>query len=240
MLLAFALAAASSVAIAQSQAPRPMPPPRPATLQVTGHAQVSRPPDRVYIDIGVTTQAQTSEVATTQDAARVSAVLAAVKRASGPLVQLTTTEYSVTPSYHYPKSGGTPSIVGYSASNVVRVRLDDLSRIGRVIDAANRAGSNDVRNIRFALRDEETPRIEALREAALAAQEDARALASTLGLRIVRVLSATEPGPAEIPVYPQASAFRLSQAAAATPVEAGTIDTISTVTLTVEVAPVRR
>ena len=58
------------------------PPPRPATIQVTGQAKVSKPPDRVYIDIGVTTQARKSEAATEQNAIRVSAVIAAVKRAA--------------------------------------------------------------------------------------------------------------------------------------------------------------
>jgi uncharacterized protein len=213
---------------------------RPATLHVTGEAQVSEAPDRVYIDIGVTTQAQKSEVATTRNAARISAVLSAVKRVSGRGVQLTTTEYSVSPDYKYPPGGGTPRIAGYTASNVVEVRLDDLSRIGRVIDAATQAGSNNVQDIRFALRDEQAARTEALREAALNAQQDAQALAGALGLRVIRLLSVSGQSPEArpMPVYPQ---FSLAGARArVTPVEAGTIDVNATVTLTVEVAPARR
>src|SRR6185312_17540297 len=116
-----------------------------------GQAKVSKAPDRVYIDIGVTTQARKSEAATEQNATRVSAVIAAVKRATGANVQLTTMQYSVGPNYNYPRGGGAPTIIGYTASNVVQVRLDDLARVGRVIDAATQAGSNDVRDIRFAL-----------------------------------------------------------------------------------------
>ncbi len=190
----------------------------------------------------MTTQAQRSEVATTQNAAKASAIVAAVKRVSGPSAQLTTTEYSVSPDYNYPHDGGTPTIAGYTASNVVRVRLDDLIRIGRIIDAATRAGSNNVRDIRFALRDEQAARTEALREAAVNARQDARALAGALGLRIVRVWSVTEQSPeiAPVPVYPQAMEMRLAAAAPATPVEAGTLDVNATVTLTVEVAPAKR
>jgi uncharacterized protein len=216
--------------------------PRPATIQVTGQAKVSEAPDRVYIDIGVTTQAQKSEAATSQNAERISAVVAAVQRVSGPHAQLTTTEYSVTPNYQYPHDGGTATIVGYTASNMLRVRLDDLSRIGRVIDAATQAGSNNVQDIRFALRDEQAARTEALREAALDARQDARALAGALGLRVVRVLSVHEESPAVMPrrVYEQIPQFARVQAAPPTPVEAGTIDVNATVTLTVEVAPARR
>lgn len=240
MLVALALTAASSFAIAQPP-PGPRPPPSPATIQVSGQAKVSETPDRVYIDIGVTTQAQKSETATSQNAARVSAVVGAVKRAAGSGAQLTTTEYSVSPNYSYPHDGGTPSIVGYTASNVVRVRVDDLRKIGSAIDAATQAGANNVQDIRFALRDERAPRTQALREAALTAREDAQALADALGLRIVRVLAVGEQSPEArpIPIYPQAMRLAAAQAPA-TPVEAGTIDVNATVTLAVEVAPATR
>lgn len=242
-LLALALTAATSVAMAQSlPGPRPAPPPGPATILVTGQAKVSETPDRVYIDIGVTTQAQKSEAATSENAAKSSAIVAAVKRASGSGAQLTTTEYSVSPNYNYPRDGGSPGIVGYTASNVVRVRLDDLRRIGSVIDAATQAGSNNVQDIRFALRDEQTARAQALRQAALDARQDADALAEALGLEIVRILSVSEESPEvrPVPIYPQAMRFAAKASAPATPVEAGTLDVSATVTLTVEVAPTKR
>lgn len=238
MLLAVALTAASSWAIAQ---PSPPGQPRPATIQVTGRAQVSETPDRVYIDIGVTTQAQKSEAAASQNAKRLSDVIAALKRAAGPGAQLTTTQYSVSPNYTYPRGGGTPTVVGYTASNVVRIRLDDLGRIGRVIDAATEAGSNNIQDIRFALRDEQGPRSEALREAARNARQDADALAGALGLGVVRVVTVSEGGPEArpVPIYEQAVTVSAARAVR-TPVEAGTIDVSATVTLTVEVAPAKR
>jgi uncharacterized protein len=242
LLIAAALTAACAWTIAQpSLASPPAPPRRPATIQVTGHAQVSKAPDRVYIDIGVMTQAKKSASAADANATRVSTVIAAVRRAAGSGAQLTTTQYSVSPNYNYPRDGGTPAVTGYTASNMVQVRLDDLHRVGQAIDAATQAGANNVQDIRFALRDEEAPRAEALQEAARNARQDAEALAAALGLRIVRVLAVGEQAP-EIrpsPLYAQ----KLSLPAApvrATPVEAGTIDIDATVTLTVEVAPAKR
>ncbi|HUA26869.1 MAG TPA: SIMPL domain-containing protein [Steroidobacteraceae bacterium] len=238
--VAIALTAATSWAIAQ---PYPGSPavPRPATIQVTGEAQVSETPDRVYIDIGVSTRAPRSEDAASHNAARVATVIAAVKRAAGPDAQLTTTEYSVSPDYSYPRGGGTATVVGYTVSNVVQVRLDDLRRVGGVIDAATQAGSNTVQNIRFALRDEQVPRNQALRQAVLNASQDAGALADALGLKVVRVLAVDEGSPQVEPVYPRGRVFAQVQAAAApTPVETGTLDVSATVTLTVEVAPASR
>ncbi len=242
LLVAFALTAASSWAMAQpAPAYPPSTPQRPATIHVTGRAKVSQIPDRVYIDIGVTTQAPKSEAAAAQNATRLAAVIAALKRAAGPGAELSTTEYSVGPNYNYPRDGGTPTIVGYTVSNVVRIRLDDLRKIGRVIDAATQAGSNNVRDISFALRDEQAPRNEALREAALHARQDAEVLAGALGVRIVRVLSASEESPPVAPIFPQTRQFAAKMAAApATPVETGTIDINAIVSLTVEVAPEKR
>ncbi len=243
MLLAIALTAASSWAMAR---PLPESPPayrpQPATLQVTGRAQVSASPDRVYIDMGVTTRARKPEAAAARNAARLSAVIAAVKRAAGSGAQLTTTEYSITPTYNYPHNGGTPTLVGYTASNVVRVRVDDLRRIGPVIDAATQAGSNDVRGIRFALRDGQASRAEALHDAALNARQDAQALAGALGLRVVRVLSVAEQSPTVVPpvIYPQIRQFAKAEVAPPTPIEAGAIEVSATVTLTVAVAPAKR
>jgi hypothetical protein len=242
LLAAFALTAASSWALAQPYPGSPSgPPPGPATIQVTGQAQISETPDRVYIDIGVSTQARESQLAAAQNASRLSAVIAAVKRAADPGTQLTTTEYSINPNYSYPPAGGTPTLLGYTVSNVVRVRLDDLRKVGDVIDAATRAGSNDVRDIRFALRDEQAPRSEALREAALNARQDADALAAALGLRVVRVLSVDEQGPMIEPMaIGGVRVFAQARSAVPTPIEAGTLDVSATVTLRVEVSPAKR
>jgi len=231
LLLASPLASAGPATAAQ---------PRPATIEVTGEAKVSQTPDRVYIDIGVTTQAQTSEAAASRNAASLTAVIAAIRRAAGPAAQLTTTEYAINPNYRYPPHG-TATIVGYTASNVVQVRLDDLRKIGAVLDAATRQGSNTIRDIRFAVRDEQGPRTQALREAAVRARQDAQALAEALGLAVVRVVRVSEQSPAIVPrpLYVQARRFAAA-AAPATPVEAGTIAVSATVTLTVEVAPAKR
>jgi uncharacterized protein YggE len=235
--LALALACASTLAFAQP----PAPPPAAATLRVTGHAKVSETPDRVYIDIGVTTRARTSEAAASRNASRLSAVIAAVKRVAGPSARLTTTQYSISPDYKYAPHTA-PEVVGYTASNVVQIRLDDLRRIGTVLDTATREGSNDIEDIRFAVRDEQIPRTMALRKAAVSARQDAQALAGALGLRVVRVLRVDEQSPAVVqrPIFMQARRMSVAAAAAATPIEAGEIAVNATVTLTVEVAPAKR
>jgi uncharacterized protein len=219
---------------AQQQAPV-------SSIRVTGDARVTAKPDRVQIDIGVTTRAAQSQDAAAQNARQVDAVLAAVRKAAGPGAVLKTISYSLNPNYQYHPNGGEPTIDGYTAVNVVQVTLDELGKIGAVIDAATQAGANHVQGIQFTLRDQDAVRAEALREAALRARGEADVLAAALGLKVLRVLTVEENSPRVVPVRVFAGAPRAMAAAApATPVEAGTLDVTADVTLSVEVGPASR
>jgi len=118
------------------------------------------------------------------------------------------------------------------------VTLDDLARIGTVIDSATEAGANYVQGIQFTLRDQDAVRAQALREAASRARAEVDVLAATLGLKVVRVLSVEENSPRVLPVraYMGAQRATMATAGAPTPVEAGTLDVSANVVLTVEVS----
>jgi uncharacterized protein YggE len=230
------VAAVMAPAFAQQGAPAP------SSIRVTGDSKVTTRPDRVQIDLGVTTRAAHSQDAASENARQVDAVLAAVKQAAGPGAVLKTISYALNPNYQYHTSAGEPSIIGYTAANVVQVQLDDLARIGSVIDSATQAGANHVQGIQFTLRDQDAVRATALREAASRARAEAEVLAGALGLKVVRVLSVEENSPRVMPVRYTAAPRAMSAASAevATPVEAGTLDISANVTLTVEVAPAAR
>jgi len=212
-----------------------------SSIRVTGDARVTAKPDRVQIDLGVTTHAATSQEAASQNARQVDAVLAAVRKAAGSAAVLKTISYSLSPNYHFHPNGGEPSIEGYTAQNVVQATLDDLSKIGSLIDAATQAGANHVQGIQFTLRDQDAVRAEALREAVTRARAQADVLAAALGLKVVRVLTVEESSPRVVPVRVFAAAGRAGAAQAMpTPVEAGTLDVTADVTLSVEVSPAAR
>jgi uncharacterized protein len=211
-----------------------------SSIRVTGDAEVSARPDRVQIDIGVSTRAPRSQDAAAQNAREVDAVLGALRSAAGPAAQLKTVSYALNPNYQYHPNGAEPTLTGYTATNVVRVTLDDLAKLGGVIDAATRSGANQVQGVQFTLRDQDAARAQALRQAAIRARSEAEVLAAALNLRIVRVLTVEEASPRIVPVVRSFAAGRSAAAEVATPVEAGTLDIGSQVTLTVEVAPAAR
>ncbi len=211
-----------------------------SSIRVTGDARVAVKPDRVLIDIGVTTRAPLSQDAASQNAHQVDAALAAVRKAAGPTAALRTISYTLNPNYRYHPKEGEPTIDGYTALNVVEVTLDDLGKIGAVIDAATQAGANRIQGIQFTLRDQDAVRAQALREAATRARAEVDVLAGALGLKVLRVLTVEESSPRIMPLRYNGAARAATADAAPTPVEAGTLDITADVTLSVEVGPATR
>src|ERR1700680_2276584 len=97
-----------------------------SSIRVTGDAKVTARPDRVQIDIGVTTHAVTSQEAAMQNARAVDTVLSSVRKATGPAAVLKTISYSLNPNYQYPSKAKEPPITGSRAVNAVEGALDHL------------------------------------------------------------------------------------------------------------------
>ena len=203
------------------------------SIRVTGDAIVTVKPDQAEINIGVVTQAQTAQVAAAQNAQKQDVVISQLRKAMGAGADIKTISYSLSPNYRYPKEGGQPTIIGYTASNIVQVKTGKLDEVGKVIDLATESGANNIQSLRFILKDEASARTQALGEASNKARAKADAIASALGLKIQRILRVEESGPMVQPTVAFADAIR---AQGQTPIEAGSIDVRASVTLTVEIA----
>jgi uncharacterized protein YggE len=211
----------------------------PMSIRVTGEATVTAAPDRAEIDAAVVTRANTAQRAAADNARETTRVLAEMKKLVGTDGMTSTIGYSVRPEYRYPREGGEPEISGYVATNIVRVALSDLDRVGDAIDTAIGAGADRVQRIHFALKDEQGAYAQALHRAATRARLEADALASALGLKIMRVLSAVEVSAPPVRPLDTFRSVALAAESATTPVEPGTIDVQARVELTVEVSGVQ-
>lgn len=209
--------------------------PRPPSITVSGEAVISAEPEQAEIDIGVVTQARTAPEASKENAERFARVLAEVKKQLGKSDEVKTSGYSLAPNYRYPQ-GGKPEIVGYTASNTLRIKTTNLNLVGQLIDGAMQAGANNVQRLVFTLKDELSAQLEALKTATAKAKAKAEAIASSLGLKIVRITAVNEGERAVQPVFRQALAARAEAASAPTPIEPGTVEIRSTVAMTVEVS----
>lgn len=209
---------------------------KPRAVRASGEATVSAKPDRAEISIGVSTEAPTAAVAASENAKQSQQILETLKAAIGSGGELKTSGYSIGPEYDY-RNHGSPKLTGYRANNSVRVTLDNLTLVGKVIDAATQAGANNIGGVSFTLRNDQAVRTQALAEAAAKARESAEAIAKALGLHVVGVLEAqTAEAPIiRPPITAMAQRVMVAGDQPTTPVETGTLDIHATVLVTLAV-----
>ena len=213
-----------AVNAAQAQTRRPY-------VAATGRGTVSVPPDQVKISANVTTQAPTAQDATSQNAARMSNLLAALRKLLGSTAQIETTNLNVSPVYRSSQAGQPPAIVAYSASNSVEIALSVASAVGAVIDTASQNGATSVGGLRFGLKNPDPSVQQALRIAAQQARAHAEAMALAMGRTLGAVLSIQESGAGPIPILGRSLD---ATAGVATPVEPGTLEVSASVVLEAE------
>jgi len=204
-------------------------------VRVHGEATVSVAPDQAQFDIGVVTQASTAKAAANQNATQ-SDILVNQLTAGFPSAVIKTVNYSVNPNYRYPQNGA-PIISGYTANNTVRILLNDLSRVQTVMDIAIKSGANSINRLQFSLQNENAARAKALREAATQAKAGAEALASSLKLKLTRLLAVEEGQPVVVSPRREIS-FEKLQSTNLAPIVPGTIDVHADVNLSYEIVPI--
>ncbi|HEY9401884.1 MAG TPA: SIMPL domain-containing protein [Pyrinomonadaceae bacterium] len=204
---------------------------------VSGDSLVQARPDTAMISVAVMTQAQTALAAQQENARRSETMVRALRAAAGPGAEVQTSGYSLQPQYNY-RENQTPVIRGYEARNTVTVTLGDLSKVGPVIDASTGAGANNIENLFFTLRRDETARDQALAAATREALRKAQVMAVALGGRVGRILEVQEVSAGRpVPMYDMRAQARGGMATmeAKTPVEIGTLDIRAQVQLVAEI-----
>jgi len=190
--------------------------PREALIVVSGEAQSAIAPDLAIVALGVTETRKTAREALSANNASMAAVLKALKADGMADKDLQTSGFSIQPDYSYPQNeDGTPKppvLNGYTVSNMLSVRIRDLSKVGAVLDTAVTLGVNQGGDIRFTNLDPQ--------KAIAAAREGARTLADSAGVALGRVVEISESTSRPEPV-PMVRMAMAKEAADAVPVASG-------------------
>lgn len=209
------------------------------TLTVNGQAQVMVSPDRARVNLGAEAQESDASEATAKVNSIMNNALSNIKRLGIKEDAIQTTQVNLYPVYASLKSGdpGPAKVVGYRATNTVQVTVDDLSLVGKVLDAANEAGANRQNGVNFELKDDTVAKAKALRLAAAEARTKAQALADALDVRLVE-LSVVNEGGVNV-VYPRAYAYdgaMVAKGSAGTPIQSGQLTIQANVSLVYVIA----
>lgn len=205
-------------------------------ITVTGSGEVRSAPDLAEVRLGVVAQRETARDAQGEASRVARGILDAVAGLGVPEEAVQTSQLVLTPVYEQPaprqQVPTEPRIIAYRASNVVSVRLSDLTKVGPVIDAGIETGSNRLEGVSFQLEDDRAAREEALRKAVAEARGKAKAMAEALEVELGPVLEAREGGvTVDRPQLAQVRMMSLEAGGGETPVAAGEVSVSATVTL---------
>ncbi|SLM22511.1 SIMPL domain-containing protein [Stenotrophomonas indicatrix] len=192
LLLALSLAlGASMTAHADSSSPSIAAAAEGTLLNISANAEATRVPDVATLSAGVVNQAADGNSAMRQNAQQMDKVLAAIKAAGIAERDVQTSGVSLNPQYRYADNEA-PKITGYQASNTVSLKVRDIAKLGKVLDALAAQGANQINGPQFEI-DQPEPVYDEARLAALKkAQARAQTYAKSLGLQVRRIVSISE------------------------------------------------
>lgn len=161
------------------------------TLNLAAFGETKVTPDQATISIGVTSQAATAQEAMRLNNTQMNRVVAAIRGQGVAERDVQTSGLNLNPQQVY-RENQPPQVTGYQASNTVTVTVQDLARLGPVVDAVVAAGSNTINNVSFGLKDPTAAEDAARRAAVKALQAKAALYAQATGHRVRRLVNLSE------------------------------------------------
>jgi len=119
----------------------------PPQIIVTGEGVVKATPDQAWVQIGAESRSKVSKEAQQRNAEVMTAVQQKISSFGIPKDALKTVAVDLQPEFDY--ANGKQTLRGYVARNTIEVRVDDLTKLGDVVDAAVASGAATIHGLRF-------------------------------------------------------------------------------------------
>jgi uncharacterized protein YggE len=205
------------------------------SMSVTGIGEVALKPDIAYITIGVHTEKNTATEAMAQNNTDTQAVVNALKAGKVADADLQTNNFNIYANNRVDPQGQ-PIGTTYSVDNTVYVKVRDLAKLGDLLDAAVKAGANNINSIQFDVVDKTKATTDARAAAVKAAKAQADELAAAAGVSLGSIQSISYYDSVPGPFYEnKGMGGATDMAAVAAPINPGTLKVSVNVTLTYEI-----
>lgn len=182
------------------------------TITVTGKGTVDRTPDTAKISFTVQDEQKSLKAAQDTVTKKIDAITQALKDAGVEEKYIKTDAYNSYPQYDYVNTircitypcptNSTPVIRGYQVSHNVTVSIKNLDNVSAVLDMLGTNGVTNISGPNFGFEDDTAIAREARDEAIADAKDEAKKLAKSLGVKLVRIVSFSENGGGyPVPMY---------------------------------------
>jgi len=212
------------------------------TVTATGSGTVSAAPDQAEMSFGVSRRSRNANAALKATSKSARRITTALRKGGVKKKDIQTQDVSVWPQTTY--RNGKEIVTGFQASVRVRAKIRDISKLGPLIDKANKAGAGEVDGPTMTISENAPYRNQAAEKAVANARKSAESMAKAAGKRVGAVLSITDgiisapPGPfyggAGLSDGGYSGQRRVAYADKSTPIEPGQLEVTSDVTVIFE------
>jgi hypothetical protein len=162
----------------------------PKTLSLSGTGKVTVKANQAIIVLGVFTEAKNADWAVQENALKMTDVVSALKALGIPEADIQTIGYNINPVYNWELR----MTVGYQVTNTLQITLNDLSKIGAVIDKSSTAGANTISSVTFTVKDDDFAKykLDAYAKAVADVKAKAKVISEGFGFELAGILSINE------------------------------------------------
>lgn len=161
----------------------------PNTISVNGMAEQEVVPDMAYVDVGITVKADEAEAARAEEARIAEEIRKSLLGLAITGDNLQSTGYNLYQEYKTAKNGGRVPDKFVISSNL-KITVNDINKVSKVIDAAVKSGATDINNVKFALSSKNNVQRQLLAAAVENARSKAEIVASAGNRALGSMLSA--------------------------------------------------
>lgn len=160
------------------------------SVTTTGQSSVRLAPDRAWVTVGIEARAAKPRDAQKKAADVMTAIQTQLKALGIPAEAIRTVSFNVNADWDY--TNNRRVLRGYVVSNMVEVKVDDLTKVADVLDQSIASGGNSIHGVRWDLQNRDKAERDALRQAVEDAKQRAEVSVAAAGARLGPVLRISE------------------------------------------------
>ncbi len=174
------------------------------TISFTGKGEVIVKPDIATVSFGVSAENLDVAKAQTEATTKMNNIIDLLKKKGVAEKDIKLTNYSIYPRYDYLQAQiypytGKQTLAAYVVSQTVEVKIRDISKAGEILSGVGEFGVTDVSGLTFTVDNEDVVKDQARDLAIADAKVQAKTLAKSLGVKLVKITSFSENG--NYPIY---------------------------------------
>ena len=164
------------------------------TINSSGNYEITVDPDEAEVWAGVSVVDVSADLAQNEVNKVMGDMINALKKAGISESDMSTEQLSIYEERRW--EGGKSTVVGWRATQILKIKTTDLTKVGTIVDVAVENGANQINNINFGLSVEKENEYKtlALAEATKNAKEKAETIASSLDVKLKGIKSVSESG----------------------------------------------